>query len=86
MVTFTGTSLVVTKAAGTIKVTLAAPAGMKAVAGTGKMLGRLLFSLTVMPPAKARPLRRTMILPLPPARILLWTLRELRYGFLIRMV
>jgi hypothetical protein len=80
--TFTGTS-VATIAASTIRVTLVRPAAIETSPGRGRMLGRLLFTLTTSPPSGARPLRRTVTLPCPPARIFVCTERLLRMGFLI---
>ena len=41
----------------------ALPAGMTIDEGTGRMLGRLLFNATALPPLAVAPLRQTVILP-----------------------
>jgi hypothetical protein len=60
----------------------ALPAGITIEDGTGKMLGRLLFKATVVPPAGAGPVKQTVILPRPPLRITVWTLSDRRMGAL----
>jgi hypothetical protein len=77
----TGTSCP-TFAAATIVERQALLAGIMIVDGTGKMLGRLLFNASVVPPTGAAPVKHTVILPRPPLRITVWTDNVRRTGAL----
>jgi hypothetical protein len=77
----TGTSCPTVAAATTVE-RQALLAGTTTVAGTGKMLGRLLFNVTVVPPVGAAPVKHTVILPRPPLRITVWTDNDRRIGAL----
>ena len=60
----------------------ALPVGIVTDDGTGKTLGRLLLRLTAAPPLAVAPVRQTVILPRPPPRMTVCTLRLLRTGAL----
>lgn len=79
--TITGTSAP-TIAASTVTERQALPEGTLTDAGTDRMLGRLLFKVTFMPPAAVAPVRHTVSLPLPPARMTDCTLRLRNTGAL----
>jgi len=57
---------------GTIKATMALPAGIVTLAGTGATAGLLLLRLTTIPPAGAIPLRVTVNVDVPPKEIWNW--------------
>jgi hypothetical protein len=78
-VTTTGTSLAAF-AAVTANERQPLPAGMTIDGGTGRTLGRLLFKVTLDPPAGAAPVRQTVTLPWPPPRITDWTDSDLNNG------